>query len=74
MLIAAITSSISMLEAPVNALREELNLERHSGTWVIATIVTLISGVIVVNFESLFGAVITLSTVYMQPIMAWYLV
>ncbi|MAF75351.1 MAG: sodium-dependent transporter [Idiomarinaceae bacterium] len=70
MLIAAITSSISMLEAPVNALREELNLERHSGTWVIATIVTLISGVIVVNFESLFGAVITFSTVYMQPIMA----
>jgi len=70
MLIAAITSSISMLEAPVNALREELNLERHSGTWAIATIVTLISGVIVVNFESLFGAVITFSTVYMQPIMA----
>ena len=70
MLIAAITSSISMLEAPVNALREELNLERHSGTWVIATIVTLISGVIVINFESLFGAVITFSTVYMQPIMA----
>ncbi|PYE34387.1 NSS family neurotransmitter:Na+ symporter [Idiomarina fontislapidosi] len=70
MLIAAITSSISMLEAPVNALREELNLERHSGTWVIATVVTLISGVIVVNFESLFGAVITLSTVYMQPLMA----
>ncbi|WP_290615009.1 sodium-dependent transporter [Idiomarina sp.] len=70
MLIAAITSSISMLEAPVNALREELNLERHAGTWVIATVVTLISGVIVVNFESLFGAVITFSTVYMQPIMA----
>ncbi|OIN02116.1 transporter [Idiomarina sp. MD25a] len=70
MLIAAITSSISMLEAPVNALREELNLERHAGIWVVATVVTFISGVIVVNFESLFGAVITFSTVYMQPIMA----
>ncbi|NWO04067.1 MAG: sodium-dependent transporter [Idiomarinaceae bacterium] len=70
MVIAAITSSISMLEAPVNALREEANCDRSSGVWIIALIVTAISTTIIYNFELLFGAVITFSTVYMQPIMA----
>lgn len=70
MVIAAITSSISMLEAPVNALREEANCDRSSGVWIIALVVTTISTVIIYNFELLFGAVITFSTVYMQPIMA----
>ncbi|MFP3686364.1 hypothetical protein SB847_21935, partial [Bacillus sp. SIMBA_026] len=62
--------SISMLEAPVNALREEANCDRSSGVWIIALVVTAISTVIIYNFELLFGAVITFSTVYMQPIMA----
>lgn len=70
MVIAAITSSISMLEAPVNALREEAKCDRSSGVWIIALIVTAISTTIIYNFETLFGAVITFSTVYMQPIMA----
>jgi len=70
MVIAAITSSISMLEAPVNALREEAKCDRSSGVWIIALVVTAISTTIIYNFETLFGAVITFSTVYMQPIMA----
>lgn len=70
MVIAAITSSISMLEAPVNALREEANCERNIGVWIIAFVVTALSSVIIYNFESLFALVITISTVYMQPIMA----
>ncbi|MGM0905482.1 MAG: sodium-dependent transporter [Pseudomonadota bacterium] len=70
MVIAAITSSISMLEAPVNALREEAKCDRSSGVWIIALVVTTISTAIIYNFETLFGAVITFSTVYMQPIMA----
>ena len=70
MVIAAITSSISMLVAPVNALREETRCDRHAGVWIIAFIVTLLSTIIIYNFELLFGFVITLSTVYMQPIMA----
>lgn len=70
MVIAAITSSISMLEAPVNALREETNCDRSSGVWIIALVVTTISTVIIYNFDLLFSAVITFSTVYMQPIMA----
>lgn len=70
MVIAAITSSISMLEAPVNALREETRCDRHAGVWVVALLVTLLSTVIIYHFETLFSFVITLSTVYMQPIMA----
>ncbi|RUO77609.1 sodium-dependent transporter [Idiomarina seosinensis] len=70
MVIAAITSSISMLEAPVNALREEANCERNVGVWIIAFVVTALSSIIIYNFESLFSLVITISTVYMQPIMA----
>lgn len=70
MVIAAITSSISMLEAPVNALREEARCDRSSGVWIVTLVVTAISTAIIYNFESLFGAVVTFSTVYMQPIMA----
>lgn len=70
MVIAAITSSISMLEAPVNALREETRCDRHAGVWLVAFVVTILSTLIIYNFEHLFGFVITLSTVYMQPIMA----
>ncbi|MBT43099.1 MAG: sodium-dependent transporter [Idiomarina sp.] len=70
MVIAAITSSISMLEAPVNALREETACNRHSGVWLVAFVVTILSTIIIYHFETLFSFVITLSTVYMQPIMA----
>ncbi|WP_404399233.1 sodium-dependent transporter [Idiomarina seosinensis] len=70
MVIAAITSSISMLEAPVNALREEAGCERGKGVWIIAAVVTALSTLIIFYFDTLFTLVITLSTVYMQPIMA----
>lgn len=70
MVVAAITSSISMLEAPVNALREETGCDRNIGVWIMALIVTSLSTAIIYNFDALFGFVVTLSTVYMQPIMA----
>lgn len=70
MVIAAITSSISMLEAPVNALREELGQSRSRMAWVVGIIISAISAVIIYNFAALFGAVITLTTVYIQPLLA----
>ncbi|RUO79404.1 sodium-dependent transporter [Pseudidiomarina taiwanensis] len=70
MVIAAITSSISMLEAPVNALREETNQPRHKSAWIVGFVIAVVSAVIIYNFEQLFGAVITLTTVYMQPLLA----
>lgn len=70
MVIAAITSSISMLEAPVNALREETGQPRSQMVWVVGSTVALISTIIILNFNTLFTAVVTFSTVYMQPLLA----
>ncbi|MEX1222635.1 MAG: sodium-dependent transporter [Idiomarina sp.] len=70
MVIAAITSSISMLEAPVNALREETGQPRSQMVWVVGSTVALISTIIIFNFNALFTAVVTFSTVYMQPLLA----
>lgn len=70
MVIAAITSSISMLEAPVNALVEESGQSRAQIVWVVGATIGLISAIIIYNFSSLFGAVVTFTTVYMQPLLA----
>jgi len=70
MLIAALTSSISMLEVPVSCATEELNKDRSTVVWWIGGIITLVSTVIIFNFGDLFGLVITATTVYAQPILA----
>jgi len=70
MLIACLTSSISMLEVPVSCVTEELNKDRKTATWWIGGIITLVSAIIVFNFGDLFGLVITATTVYAQPILA----
>lgn len=70
MVIAALTSSISMLEVPVSCAMEELNKERNTVVWWIGGIITLVSAIIVFNFGDLFGLVITATTVYAQPILA----
>ena len=68
--IAAITSTISMLESPVNMACEQLNQPRSTMSWLCGGIITLASAVIVINFETLFGLVITATTVYAQPLLA----
>ncbi len=70
MVIAAITSSISMLEAPVNALREETGQPRSQMAWAVGASIALVSALIIYNFSSMFGAVVTFTTVYMQPLLA----
>ncbi len=70
MIIAALTSSISMLEVPVSCAVEELNQNRNTAVLWIGGLVTIVSGIIVLNFSSLFGLVIQVTTVYSQPIIA----
>jgi NSS family neurotransmitter:Na+ symporter len=70
MLIAALTSSISMLEVPVACAIEELQKERKTVVWWIGAIITLFSAIIIFNFGDLFGLIITITTVYAQPILA----
>lgn len=70
MVIAALTSSMSMLEAPVNTLTEETNTSRNKAVWIIGGAVAVVSSMIVLNFETLFGLVVTATTVYAQPLLA----
>ena len=69
MSIAALTSSISMLEVPVAYLIEKFGLSRRRATIFAALCIAMFSAVIVFNFGSLFGFVITISTRYSQPIL-----
>ncbi|SON48846.1 sodium-dependent transporter [Vibrio tapetis] len=69
MMIAALTSSISMLEVPVACAIEELKQKRNIAVLWIGAIITVVSGLIVFNFGALFGLVIEITTVYAQPIL-----
>ena len=70
MTIAALTSAISMLEAPVNTVCEQLKYGRSKMSIVIGGAVSVVSAIIILNFEALFGLVVTLTTVYGQPLLA----
>lgn len=69
MVIAAVTSSISMLEVPVAYMVESKNLARKKAVFVMATIIFALSCIIIFNFETLFGFVIALTTEYSQPLL-----
>jgi NSS family neurotransmitter:Na+ symporter len=70
MSIAALTSSISMLEGPVSFVVERHNIERKKATTFIGLGIFMLSTLIVFNFDLLFGLVISISTVYGQPLIS----
>lgn len=65
--IAALTSSISMLECPVALVSERFNTKRSGTSWVLGGLIALFSVVIVYNFGAMFGLVATVATQYLQP-------
>jgi len=69
MSIAAVTSSISMLEVPVSYLVEDKAVSRTKAVWVMTLVILGISTVIITNFGDLFGLVITVTTQYSQPLL-----
>ena len=69
MSIAALTSSISMLEVPVAYLIERHGLSRPQATCLAGGLIASFSTLIVLNFGALFGWVITISTRYSQPLL-----
>lgn len=69
MSIASLTSSISMLEVPVSLAAEETPATRAQATLLIGSVIFIVSTLILLNFESLFGFVIDLTTVYSQPLL-----
>lgn len=69
MIIAALTSSISLLEVPVSCAIEELKISRNKAVLTIGIAVSLIAILIIFNFGALFGLVVNVATVYMQPLL-----
>lgn len=68
MSIAAVTSSISMLEVPVAFTIENSRLDRNKASWIIGILIMLLSTVIIFNFDRLFTVVISITTQYSQPL------
>ncbi len=69
--IAALTSSISMLEVPVAYTIEEHGVGRKTAAMAIGVAIAVVSTVILLNFDSLFGLVVTLTTRYSQPLLGF---
>lgn len=70
MSIAALTSSISMLEGPVSYVVERHEVPREKATTLIGLAILLFSIIIVVNLSWMLDFIATLSTQYGQPIIA----
>jgi NSS family neurotransmitter:Na+ symporter len=71
MSIAALTSSISMLEVPVAYAIENHGVGRHRAVLVIGALIAAASTLILLNFGTLFGLVIALTTRYSQPLLGF---
>ncbi len=69
MVVAALTSSISMLEPPVAFVIERFNMTRTRSAFMIGSSIFALSLLIISNFEQLFGKVIQISTEYSQPLL-----
>ena len=69
MSIAALTSTISILEVPVAYTVEHHEMERKRATYILGTVIGGISTVIIIYFEQLFGLVVALTTRYSQPLL-----
>jgi NSS family neurotransmitter:Na+ symporter len=69
MTIAALTSSIAMLEPGVSLATEETHLTRRQAAWLIGLAISVLSVAILLNFDWLFGFVVTLTTKYSQPLL-----
>ncbi len=67
MSIAALTSSIAMLEPIVAYVVDSQNTGRTKATWITGGFFWIISLIVVFNFDKLFGLVVTATTVYSQP-------
>lgn len=71
MTIASLTSSISMLEVPVAYGVEHHGIERPKAAIVIGAVITVISLIIVFNFDPLFDLVVTYTTEVSQPLLGF---
>ena len=67
MSIAALTSSISMLEVPVAYTSEKYKMARSKASWLIGGLIFLFSTTIIFNFAAMFGNVVKFAIRYSEP-------
>jgi NSS family neurotransmitter:Na+ symporter len=72
MSIASLTSTISSTEIPVSFLVENHGMKRASATVWVTLVILLASCLIILNFDWLFGLVISLFTQYQLPLMGLF--
>ena len=70
MSIAAVTSSISMLEVPVSYAVENHNMSRKRSTLLLSSAIFAISVAICLSFDMAFDAIISLTTEWAQPLIS----
>jgi NSS family neurotransmitter:Na+ symporter len=71
MSIAALTSSISILEVPVAYTIEEHGVARKTSVLVIGSLIAVVSTIILFNFDTLFGLVVAFTTRYSEPLLGF---
>ncbi len=71
LVIAALTSSISLLEPTVAWMEENHRFRRRHASWIITCFASLLSMAIIIHIETLFGLAITLATQYLQPLLCF---
>ncbi|MCW8125774.1 sodium-dependent transporter [Microbulbifer halophilus] len=69
MVIASLTSSISMLEVPVAFTIENLKIPRRLATPLVGLVIFAISSLIIFNFKALFLLIVTIATKFGQPLL-----
>ncbi|ESP93345.1 MULTISPECIES: sodium-dependent transporter [Pseudoalteromonas] len=72
MSIASLTSTISSTEIPVSFLVENHGMGRRKATWIVTLVILVCSSLIIMNFDWLFGLVISVFTRYQLPLMGLF--
>ncbi|WP_263080559.1 sodium-dependent transporter [Endozoicomonas sp. Mp262] len=67
--IAALTSSIAMLETPVSVLVEKVRFRRYRACWLVTSTAAVLSAAIIMNIDVLLPVVVKLITQYFMPIL-----
>lgn len=71
--LAALTSSISMLEVPVAYAVESGKMPRVKAALVISLLIGVVCVIIITNFDLLFDFVVSLTTEYSQPMLGFFI-
>lgn len=73
MVIAALTSTISMLEVPVSYAVDNRNIDRSKASIMIGVIFWVVSMIIALNFDLLFNFVVSATTQFIQPLLGLFI-